>query len=346
MKQIYSEIIQFRGSHYDFGYEQGKQLKDTLTIQNRLKHWKIRRPRFSIDVYEAKDKFMQYAPNMWQELEGLREGLELPMEEVLRDFGGYRTEIKKFGCSIMTEEDYMIRNYDYQPQTYEGRYSLFQPNDGGYAVIGPTSRVTGRMDGMNEKGLVMAYNFTHRKSPKDGFVCYMIGRVILDTCANVDEAVRLLKDIPHRNAFSYILLDSSGQTYVVETSPRGVHVRQSNVCTNHFEHLTKENRHHLEDSYKRMDAINSQRKASMNANDAFRLMNDRDLGVFSDKYKSWAGTIHTSAYLPKQREAWFALGGDQEPVKFNFDAWLNGNDLSISKIEGEVSTDLPFAHMD
>ncbi len=34
---------------------------------------------------------------------------------------------------------------------------------GGLSQIGPTSRVTGRMDGMNEYGLVMAYNFMHRK---------------------------------------------------------------------------------------------------------------------------------------------------------------------------------------
>jgi predicted choloylglycine hydrolase len=55
------------------------------------------------------------------------------------------------------------------------RYLLYQPNDGGLAQIGPTSRVTGRMDGMNEAGLVMGYNFMHRKHPANGFVCYMVG---------------------------------------------------------------------------------------------------------------------------------------------------------------------------
>ncbi|WP_188208181.1 C45 family autoproteolytic acyltransferase/hydolase [Alkalibacillus aidingensis] len=346
MRQIHSDIIPFRGSHYEFGYMQGQQLKHSLTIKNRTKHWKIRKPRFQINIEEAKAKFMTYAPQMWSEFEGLKDGLEKPMEEVLRDFGGYRVEIDKSGCSVMTDTDYMIRNYDYQPQTYEGRYSLFQPTDQGYATIGPTSRVTGRMDGMNEKGLAMAYNFTHRKKSKDGFVCYMIGRMILDTCANVHEAIQLLKDIPHRNAFSYIVLDPSGQSYVIETSPRGVEVRQTNVCTNHFETMTDENRHHLEDSYKRMEAINNQRSQATDPYKAFRLLNDTDKGIFSKKYKSWAGTIHTSAYFPKERKAWFALGGDQEPVEFDFGAWLKGESIETEQIFGEVDTNIPFAHLD
>ena len=44
MKQIYSDIIQFRGSHYDFGYMQGEKIKNSLTVINRENQWKVRKP--------------------------------------------------------------------------------------------------------------------------------------------------------------------------------------------------------------------------------------------------------------------------------------------------------------
>lgn len=79
---------------------------------------------------------------------------------------------------------------------------------------------------------------------------------------------------------------------------------------------------------------------------AYRLLNDTNKGVYSKLYGSWAGTIHTSAYIPKEMEAWIALGGDQEPTKVDFSRWLNGNDLSIDRIEGIVDTEIPFANME
>ncbi|MBG9657325.1 hypothetical protein [Cytobacillus firmus] len=60
----------------------------------------------------------------------------------------------------------------------------------------------------------------------------------------------------------------------------------------------------------------------------------------------WAGTIHTSAYLPGEVKAWFALGGDREPVVFDFRRWLEGEDIKMNRITGEVDTDIPFLHMD
>ena len=45
-------------------------------------------------------------------------------------------------------------------------------------------------------------------------------------------------------------------------------------------------------------------------------------------------------------KAWIALGGNQEPIQFDFAGWLNGQDVEIERIIGEVDTDLPFEHMD
>jgi predicted choloylglycine hydrolase len=344
MKKIHSDVIQFRGSHYDFGYMQGLRIKDSLTVRNRENQWKVRKPRFSINMEEAKQAILRFAPGVWDELIGLQEVLGWKMEKVLQEFGGYRVEYTKSGCSIMTGENYLIRNYDYHPKTYEGRYTFYQPTDGGYSIIGPSQRVTGRMDGMNERGLAIGYNFMHRKNPGDGFICCMIGRLILESCGDVSEAVEMLKEIPHRHSFSYVVYDRSGETFIVETSPRGVEIRQSNTCTNHFEVMKHENRNHLVDSKRRLGIL--QENESSDAISAFRLMNDTDKGVFSDLYGSWAGTIHTSAYFPNELKVWFALGGDREPVVFDFAKWLEGEDVVHEKIMGEVDTDIPFVHLD
>ncbi|MFC4620332.1 C45 family autoproteolytic acyltransferase/hydrolase [Camelliibacillus cellulosilyticus] len=346
MRHIYSDVIQFRGSHFDFGYMQGEKLRDSLSVINREKQWKVRKPRFSVTIDEVNQAITRFAPSIWDELLGLQAALEWPMARVLQEFGGYRLDGVRVGCSIMTGPGYLVRNYDYHPKTYEGRYIFYQPTDHGYATIGPSQRVTGRMDGINEKGLAMGYTFINRKAPGDGFICCMIGRLILESCATVTDAVVMLKEIPHRHSFSYVVHDKSDETYIVEASPRGVHIRQSAFCTNHFEAMTEENRRHLVDSKRRNARMEEERENVTNASAAFRLLNDRNKGVFSELYGSWAGTIHTTAYLPQSMEAWIALGGDQAPIKFDVNKWLEGQDFDMKRITGDIDTDMPFLHMD
>lgn len=345
LKRIYSDVVQFRGSHYDYGFMLGEQIKDSLIMKNRERIWRVRQPRFTAKEQETKEMLTKYAPGIWEELEGLKDALQLPMSIILRDFSGYRLPIEKSGCSIVTGKDFMVRNYDFHPKTYEGRYHIYEPTDTGYATIGPAQRITGRMDGMNEKGLVMGYNAINRKKPGAGFVCWMIGRMLLETCATVEETIDFLKEIPHRHSFSYIVLDPNEETFIIETSPRGVAVRSAQSCTNHFEILKEENRRHLADSEARLDKI-SEKEVLGSVAEAFRFMNDPEQGVFSKQYKSWAGTIHTSAYLPKEKQAWLALGENREPTIFDFSRWLQGENIATSKVYGAVDTDIGFAHMD
>lgn len=201
MKQVVSDIVQFRGSHYEFGIHQAKLLQRSPILTARKRQWDKRTSRhFIVNEEKIKVIFQHFSPEIWEELMGLADGLDMSIKEAVREFGGYYFEYGKSGCSILMGNDYMIRNYDNDPITYEGRYVLYAPTDGGYATIGPSMQITGRTDGLNEKGLAVGYNFVNRLRSDDGFVCNMIGRLILEKCATVEEAVKLLEEIPHRHS--------------------------------------------------------------------------------------------------------------------------------------------------
>lgn len=347
MTDVYSDVIQFRGTHADFGYFQGKKLLSSPILPNRKKQWgPLKERHFIIDPEAFTQAIRSIAPGILDEIRGLADALELEMNDAIRLFSGYYLEYERSGCSVYADRDYMVRNYDSHPRSYEGRYLFYQPTDGGYATTGPSMQITGRIDGMNEKGLVMAYNFTHRKQSADGFLCNMIGRLILETCGNVDEAVKLLRDIPHRHSFSYILLDPSGESYVVEASPRKIAVRRSNVCTNHFHLLDEENRYRQDESRHREKTIQSEQQYTANPYQAFQVMNRPEYDIFSYKYDAAAGTLHTTAYFPKEMKAWYAIGPDRPPVIFNFQEWLDGKNTSISRIRGKIDYPRGFINME
>ena len=347
MKSYYSDVFQFRGSHYDFGFLQGQQLKNSSILPNRERQWRKRENRhFIVDPETSMSMLRNIAPQVLDEIQGLADALELNITEAFKKFGGYYLELTRSGCSIFTESNFFVRNYDSHPRGYEGRYIFYQPTDQGYAFMGPTMQITGRIDGMNEKGLVIGYNFTHTKKSADGFMCSMIARLVLETCSDTDEAVALLKDIPHRHSFSYVVQDSRGIPYVIEASPRNVAVRQSNICTNHFHMLHEENRYRQEETREREQNIMDKQQNTSKPYEAFKIMNSLNEGIASTKYDASAGTIHTSVYLPKELKALFVIGLDRKPVIFDFNKWLQGEDIKITKIKGELDFDKPFVNME
>lgn len=72
MKQYYSDVIQFRGTHYDFGYYQGELLKSSPILMNRERQWKPRKHRhFIIDPDEFLTVMQSISPRILDEIEGL-----------------------------------------------------------------------------------------------------------------------------------------------------------------------------------------------------------------------------------------------------------------------------------
>ena len=69
MQQVTSDIMTFRGSHFELGVKTGKWLQQTplLKIEKRMEK---RVPRFDIDVNETYQIFQTYAPQIWEEYNG------------------------------------------------------------------------------------------------------------------------------------------------------------------------------------------------------------------------------------------------------------------------------------
>ncbi|MCM3595897.1 C45 family autoproteolytic acyltransferase/hydrolase [Metabacillus idriensis] len=347
MVKIEAEVIQGRGSYYDLGIKQGKLHSDSKLFQNHQKRRIKSIKSYQSELKAAKSLYEQFAPGLWQELEGLSAGLDWPIEDIVHEYSGYQADWKKSGCSALMQNGYYARNYDYHPKTYEGRFLIWQPENA-YASIGFATRMIGRIDGMNEKGLVIGYHFVNRLKPGDGFICCSIARFILDTCKTTAEAILKLKEIPHRHAFNYSLYDAAGHAAIAEASSKGVSITSNSqmACTNHFESPSKlsENRHHLVETHSRKNQISEVFSPDFSASDAFIFFNSTSSTIFKKEYQNWAGTLHTAVYMPKTLQVMIGVGGDSQPIIFSFKEWLIGKDCYVKKIRGTLETniELPF----
>jgi hypothetical protein len=100
------------------------------------------------------------------------------------------------------------------------------------------------LDGMNEKGLVVADLMagddeeTHQKTDKPDLTTTTAIRLLLDRAANVDEAVELLKQYDMNSsigaAHHFSLADATGKSVVVEYVNGEMLVTETPIVTNHY----------------------------------------------------------------------------------------------------------------
>ncbi|NJP37308.1 C45 family autoproteolytic acyltransferase/hydolase [Alkalicoccus luteus] len=346
--KISIEALEGRGDAYQFGLKQADRLKQTVLYNKHVRRRKKSIRRYTTDFRETKAWIEEISPDLWAELEGLSEGLGWRFEDIVHEYAGYQQSWIKSGCSALMGRGVYGRNYDYHPKTYDGRFIMYQPTSG-YASVGFAQRIVGRMDGMNEKGLAVGYHFVNRISPEDGFICCSIARLILDSCASVPEAVRLLKELPHRHSFNYSLADSAGRTAVVEASAKGAVELQSDegACTNHFRAPSKlsENRHMTKESEQRLERLVELKRGSDSANDTFNLLNKTKYGIAKKEYGNWSGTIHTAVYDTVSLNVNVGIGTDAVPVGISFADWLKGSRFIVRKLRGQIDFEDGMEHL-
>ncbi len=125
----------------------------------------------------------------------------------------------------------LIRNYDHYPKWFEGvmlKSNWLRP------VIGISDCNWGLLDGMNSSGLCASLNFGGRNVVGEGFGIPLVIRYLLETCENVDEAVKSLQRIPVHMAYNVMLMDCEGNYATLFLGPdRPATLVNKQACTNH-----------------------------------------------------------------------------------------------------------------
>jgi predicted choloylglycine hydrolase len=335
-------IVQCRGTPYEIGLAQAEAHASTQKGKAFLRRKKHHVPWwFKLDA--ERRMFEKFAPSLWQEIEGLAEGLGVPMERAAYYFGngGLRPPIG--GCSAAMGNGVYGRNYDFKARYYGARLVLTQPT-GRYATVGTSELLTGRLDGMNEHGLCIGLHLIKMRPRFPGLCSVVLNRLVLEQCATTAEAIALLRRLPHAMQYNYSLLDANGAAAVVEAAPGAVAVRLGDwlACTNHFQSsllrpLNRRSRH----SEERLPPLEHWAQAKLTAEQMFSALNNSRSPAFFHGYVRGAGTLHTLSAEPAKKRLLVGVGGDaaaldEDMLDIDFAAWVNGENLPVSELTGQL----------
>src|SRR5690625_1576309 len=110
-------------------------------------------------------------------------------------------------------------------------------------------------------------------------------RMVLDMCSSVDEAIQMLKEIPHATCYNFSLGDHSGNMAVVEAAPRKIVVRDGHSilsCVNHFQDKTLEekNREFIGGSVQRHHYLQHISAKHLSQDEMFDKFQDKNSSLF------------------------------------------------------------------
>jgi predicted choloylglycine hydrolase len=335
-KELVVKIVELAGSYYAFGLEQGRELKSFPYIDQLDELGKL---TAHSDVQKAKEVMESVSPKLFQELLGLAEGLDLPVDKAFQLFSGYDVKFPTMGCTTLVQDGYYVRNYDFSPDMYDARLVWTKPTNG-YASVGFSQQVIGRLDGMNEKGLVVGLHFVNNEHHAQGFIATTIVRMLLEHCANIEEVLTFITTIPHGYCYNYSMTDRSGKSVIVEAAPHQQVFLPTNplICTNHFESkgLTEKNRSAIQGSLKRKEHLHQLLANIVSPLSAYQQFNHGSSPLFYKYYQEFFGTLHTVVYSPKDLSIIVGVGENCQPLMFSLKEYMEGTFTLPNTVKGWI----------
>ena len=250
--RMFHHVI-LKGDARRIGQIQGEAIKDIAGFVDFLRSGA---GRFSADQFQRITNQMEgFIPGINAEIGGMADALGIPAQDLIYYSFTY---LPKGHCSHFallpahskTGHTLVGRSYEFGLKTEDLRLVTMQVN-GKYSFIGSSLLFFGFTEGMNEHGLVVTMSAggwpvgpTPEMRPpiQDGFQFWFVVRAALERCKTVEEAVKLILEIPTCGNPNFIVADRTGQAALVEVFGGNKAVkmidqdsREQFVCsTNHF----------------------------------------------------------------------------------------------------------------
>jgi predicted choloylglycine hydrolase len=194
------------------------------------------------------------------------------------------------------KEPVLIRNYDLDPALNEA--TILHSAWTGRRVIGSMEAMAGLADGVNDRGLALSLAFGGRRVVGSGFGIPLILRYVLETCEDIEEAIKVLQRVPSHQSYNVTLLDRAGAHATVHVAPdRPTIVSRELTVTNHQIDVEWHEQAHFSRTVERKHFLD-QLLARQDLEPADLVEAFLAPPLFSTSYARGFGTIYTAIYRP------------------------------------------------
>ena len=243
-----------QGTHYEIGLQLGLDLaRQGIYLLDQVP-FPITRER--LDFAQAcLPHYRRFFPAALEELRGLSLGQNCPFEALAGVlFSMYCMIPQPVHCScfaLRTEAGALFgRNSDFLIcLEKQNSNCLFRFTDGGYSFNGNTTAFVEMEDGINCRGLAVGLTSVAYVRPRPGLNAGMILRLLLESCANVPQALELLQRLPAASSHTLVLADRQGRVALAECCPDHTAIQaptqpDSFVCATNAFHLPEMEPYH------------------------------------------------------------------------------------------------------
>ncbi|UJM28158.1 C45 family peptidase [Bacillus aerophilus] len=322
MQEMSAYFHELKGTAYEIGKQQAVWLKEHPLLK---KQYIQSEPLLKEAVKETKQLIRPFLPRLEEELTGFCDEMQID-ESNLTFF--YSSHLQP-GCShcvmqgneAANQQTVMLRNYDFSPLFDDMR--LVSTHVKGSAVhTGSSLILFGRSDGMNEHGLSVTFsacgppigNEPGLKPPAvAGLQVYHVIRAVLESCKMVEDAVRLVQEMPVASNVHLMLADRQGEAAVIEMIDGQKKVRRPErgfiAATNHplADHTAKGlTKHHSVVRYDMLIQALEEQPSSESLTELFRA--EYPAGLTVHNYEELFGTMRTVMFRPEERTMEYCFG--------------------------------------